>query len=113
MRRAGTRIRGKGRVADPRLILYNWWLANAGSSTPAATTMKVFYSETHRRHDPPFEVIDGGQRNPYLENPGRMDSILAALHQTNWAEVLEPVGFGMEPLRAVHSQGYLDFLASA
>ncbi len=75
--------------------------------------MKVFYSENHRRHDPPFEVIDGGQRTPYLENPGRMDSILASLRQTSWAEILEPVGFGLEPIRAVHAQAYLDFLASA
>ncbi len=75
--------------------------------------MKVYYSETHRRHDPPFEVIDGGQRTPYLESPARMDSILGALRQTTWAEILEPAGFGLEPIRAVHSDDYLDFLASA
>ena len=75
--------------------------------------MKIYYSETHRRHDPPFEVIDGGQRTPYLESPARMDSILGALKQTTWAEILEPVGFGLEPLRAVHSEGYLEFLGSA
>ncbi len=75
--------------------------------------MKVYYSETHRRHDPPFEVIDGGQRTPYLESPTRMDSILAALRETAWAEILEPVGFGLEPIRSVHSEDYLSFLATA
>ena len=75
--------------------------------------MKVYYSETHRRHDPPFEVIDGGQRTPYLESPARMDSILAALRQLQWAKILEPAGFGLEPIRAVHTADYLDFLASA
>lgn len=75
--------------------------------------MKVYYSETHRRHDPPFEVIDGGQRTPYFESPARMDSILAALREMAWGEILEPVGFGLEPIRAVHTGDYLEFLASA
>ena len=42
--------------------------------------MKVYYSEAHRKHEPPFEVFDGGLRVPYLENPDRMDRILNALH---------------------------------
>ena len=75
--------------------------------------MKVYYSEAHRRHDPAFEVIDGGQRTPYLESPARMDSILAALQSAGLAEILEPAGFGLEPVRAVHTEGYLEFLGSA
>ena len=47
--------------------------------------MKVFYSETHRKHEPPFEVFDGGLRTPYLENPDRMDRILNALGNTDTA----------------------------
>src|SRR5512135_2577398 len=75
--------------------------------------MQVFYSEAHRQHDPPFEVVDGGQRTPYLEDPGRIDSILAALRQTRWAEILEPSDFGIDAFLAVHSSDYLEFLASA
>lgn len=75
--------------------------------------MKVFYSETHRRHDPPFEVFDGGLRVPYLENPERMDRILGALRDADWAEICEPSDFGLVPIRAVHDETYLDFLASA
>ena len=41
--------------------------------------MKVFYSETHRQHDPAFELFDGGLRVPYFENPDRMDRILSAI----------------------------------
>ena len=74
--------------------------------------MKIFYSETHRNHYPPFEVFDGGLRVPYLENPDRMDRILNALRQANWAEVREPADFGLGPITAVHDAGYLDFLAS-
>ncbi len=75
--------------------------------------MKVFYSDSHRRHAPPFEVVDGGQRAPYWESPARMDSALAALRQTSWAQILEPAEFGLAPVQAVHSEAYLAFLESA
>ena len=75
--------------------------------------MKIFYSETHRRHEPPFEVFDGGLRVPYLENPDRMDKILTALHTVDWADIHTPTDFGLDPILAVHDKEYLDFLASA
>jgi acetoin utilization deacetylase AcuC-like enzyme len=74
--------------------------------------MKVYYSETHRKHEPPFEVFDGGLRTPYMENPDRMDRILKALRETNWAEIIEPKDFGLDPICAVHDKDYIDFLAS-
>lgn len=75
--------------------------------------MKIFYSEQHRRHHPPFEVFDGGLRVPYLENPDRMERMLDALRGTTWAEICEPLDFGLDPILAVHDRDYLDFLASA
>ncbi len=75
--------------------------------------MKIFYSEEHRRHFPPFEVFDGGKRVPYFENPDRMDRILTALKKTDWAEWTEPKGFGLDPIIAVHDKDYIAFLASA
>ena len=74
--------------------------------------MKVFYSEEHRKHQPPFEVFDGGLRTPYLENADRMDRILNALHQVDWADFCEPKDFGLNPIYAVHDKDYIDFLAS-
>jgi acetoin utilization deacetylase AcuC-like enzyme len=74
--------------------------------------MKVYYSETHRKHEPPFEVFDGGLRTPYMENPDRMDRILSALRRTDWAEISEPKDFGLDPIYAVHDREYMDFLAS-
>jgi acetoin utilization deacetylase AcuC-like enzyme len=79
----------------------------------ARGNMKIYYSESHRTHNPPFEVIDGGQRISYMESPDRVESILAALRGTSWAEILEPAFFGLKPIRAVHANGYLEFLASA
>jgi acetoin utilization deacetylase AcuC-like enzyme len=75
--------------------------------------MKVYYSEAHRKHEPPFEVFDGGLRTPYMENPDRMDRILQALHPMDWAEVLVPKDFGLDSIYAVHDKEYLDFLASS
>jgi len=75
--------------------------------------MKIFYSEAHRKHYPPFEVFDGGLRVPYLENPDRMDRILNALRDVNWADISEPMDYGLDPIYAVHDREYIDFLASA
>ena len=75
--------------------------------------MKIFYSEAHRKHEPPFEVFDGGLRTPYLENPDRMDRILNALNNKDWTEIVEPTDFGLDPIYAVHDKEYLGFLASS
>jgi acetoin utilization deacetylase AcuC-like enzyme len=75
--------------------------------------VKIFYSETHRKHAPPFEVFDGGLRTPYLENPDRMDRILNSLKDTDWAEIRDPTDFGLEPIYEVHDRDYMDFLASS
>ena len=74
--------------------------------------MNVYYSEAHRKHEPLFEIFDGGLRVPYLENPDRMDKILSALQTTNWAEMIEPRDFGLDPIYAIHDKDYVDFLAS-
>ena len=74
--------------------------------------MKIFYSEEHRNHYPPFEVFDGGIRVQYYENPDRMDKILAALKGVPWAEFSEPEDFGLDPILAVHDKEYINFLAS-
>ena len=75
--------------------------------------MKVYYSEVHRKHEPSFEVFDGGLRTPYMENADRMDRILNALNQTDWANLCEPKDFGLGPIYAVHDKDYIDFLASS
>lgn len=74
--------------------------------------MKIFYSEEHRNHYPPYEVFDGGKRVPYFENPDRMDQILAALKNVDWAEMNEPADYGLDPILAVHDKDYINFLAS-
>lgn len=75
--------------------------------------MKIYYSEEHRKHFPPFEIFDGGKRVPYFENPDRMDRILTALKNNLWHDISEPKDFGLEPIYAVHDKNYIAFLASA
>ena len=74
--------------------------------------MKIFYSDAHRKHYPPFELFDGGKRMPYFENPDRMDRILTTLKKTDWAEFVQPSDFGLDPIYAVHDKDYITFLAS-
>ena len=75
--------------------------------------LKVFYSETHQRHSPAFEVFEGGVRTLYLEMPERVERILAALSAVSWVEILPPLDFGLEPVLAVHDHDYVDFVAAA
>jgi acetoin utilization deacetylase AcuC-like enzyme len=77
------------------------------------THMKVFYSDAHRQHNPPFELFEGGVRVPYLENPERMERILAVLKDQDWVEILAPIDFGLDPILAVHDADYMDFLRTA
>ncbi len=75
--------------------------------------MKVFYSDVHRQHNPPFELFEGGVRMPYLESPERMERILSVLKNQDGAEILDPIDFGLAPILAVHDVDYVDFLRTA
>ena len=72
--------------------------------------MFVVYSAAHRQHDPPFEIAEGGTKQPFFEAPARMDCIRRALDATDWAAYVAPTDFGLDPILAVHDAGYVDFL---
>jgi len=72
--------------------------------------MRVIYSDIHRRHNPPFEVMEGGNKMPIFESQERLDRILTALGETGWAGIHPPEEFGLEPILAVHAPDYLEFL---
>ena len=75
--------------------------------------MKVFYSQSHQQHDPPFEGYDDKGANPSYEKALRAESVYAALQDTDWIEFHTPTDFGLEPIKAVHSTMYLEYLRSA
>ncbi|WP_373487161.1 histone deacetylase family protein [Blastomonas sp.] len=69
--------------------------------------MKTFFDAQQHDHAPAVELHNGAYV-PYAEHRGRMESVLAALDQ-----VESPRDFGMEPIRRVHGDAYLDFLQGA
>jgi acetoin utilization deacetylase AcuC-like enzyme len=75
--------------------------------------VKIYYSDAHRAHDIPFEIGEGGERLPMDERPDRLDGILEALRQAEWAEILPPQEFGLGPVLAVHDRDYADYLRTA
>ena len=75
--------------------------------------MKIIYSPDHKKHDPHFEGYDENGTTPSYENAARGESVHAVLQKSDWAEFHKPVDFGMKPIRAVHSEPYLDYLRTA
>ena len=45
--------------------------------------------------------------------PERIDSILSAIHERKLGPVIAPTDIGLEPIRAVHDNGMVEYLASA
>jgi acetoin utilization deacetylase AcuC-like enzyme len=68
--------------------------------------LKVF-DPRQLAHAPAQELHNGGWA-PHADVPARAESILAAIGDTS-----PPRDFGIDPIRAVHSSDYLDFLQSA
>jgi acetoin utilization deacetylase AcuC-like enzyme len=75
--------------------------------------MKIFYSDIHFQHQPPFEIFDGGEKVSNFEVPERAERVLNALQATSWAAIHPPEDFGLGPILAVHAADYVNFLRSA
>ena len=75
--------------------------------------MKIFYNPNHLQHDPPFEGYDDSGTQPAFEKAARAEIVYAALRETDWADFHQPAEFGLEPILAVHSAAYVDYLRSA
>ena len=74
--------------------------------------MKTIYTPAHLAHAPAKEFLDG-ELVDVFEKPTRAEMILAAVRNANLGEVLPPQDFGLQPIRAIHSDGYLSFLQNA
>lgn len=71
--------------------------------------MIVVASDDHFRHNPPHEFLDGALI-PIYETPARVTIIRAALERAAIGTIVEPRAFGIEPVRAIHDDGYLSYL---
>ncbi|MGB3627049.1 MAG: hypothetical protein WA989_14555, partial [Henriciella sp.] len=67
--------------------------------------MDTFFHPRQKAHAPQRE-LQNGEFVPYAEKPKRLEAILHALPAPPHA----PADFGEGPLRAVHSDAYIDFL---
>lgn len=72
--------------------------------------MKVFYSNDHELHHPPFEIFEYGQQIRYYEQPARIENIFAALNNDPFFKLTPAENHGLEPILRVHSPEYVNFL---
>lgn len=74
--------------------------------------LPVVVDDTHRLHDPPFELNAGRQVSPVWERPARLDAILAGL-RTVGIDERPTVPHGDEVLHGVHDPQLLTYLRDA
>ena len=70
------------------------------------------FSRDHRLHFGKYELIDGQFVTPF-ECPERMDRIIERITKVKLGEVVEPQGFGLDPIARVHAQDFIDFMRTA
>lgn len=70
--------------------------------------MKVIYSDLQSQHRP-TQNLSSGAFEPYVELPERAERLLAAALKSA-LEHERPKDYGLEPVAAVHTAGYLHFL---
>ncbi|KTT29409.1 histone deacetylase family protein [Pseudomonas rhizoryzae] len=73
--------------------------------------MKTFFHPLQRLHHPRTYLSRGQMRQPQ-ELPARIDPLLAVVERLGYP-LLQPADHGLEPLAAVHSRAYLEYLSSA
>ncbi len=79
--------------------------------------MRVFlvltvYSPVQRTHRPAY-VVKQGERSTSFDVPERVDSILSAINEQELGPVIAPDDAGLEPIRAVHGTGMIEYLMTA
>lgn len=71
--------------------------------------MYIVYTDRHRQHAPQAVRFEG---YPFIteEVPARVENILNATQAVQLGTVVGPADHGIEPILAVHDEGYIDFL---
>ncbi|MEW9806153.1 histone deacetylase family protein [Mesorhizobium sp. ZMM04-5] len=70
--------------------------------------MKAYFADEQRRHDP-RSFLSSGAPKPNPEVPARVDRLLAGAIAAGCA-VERPGSYGLEPIAAIHTPEYVDFL---
>jgi acetoin utilization deacetylase AcuC-like enzyme len=74
--------------------------------------VRAVYTPAHLLHDPRIEIEQSGWHSPW-EHIGRAEAIRGALAGDPMFDLVEPDSWGLDPIRAVHDRGLVDFLAGA
>ena len=74
--------------------------------------MVTIFSGVQRTHKPGY-IVRRGERGPSYDTPERIDSILSIIRESDWGPVVAPYDAGLEPIRAVHAEGMIEYLAMA
>ncbi len=74
--------------------------------------MKTIYSDDHYHHQGKYELINGEFLPPF-ENVKRMEIILERIKSTHLGDIILPKDFGLEPLKRVHTERFVNFLQTA
>lgn len=74
--------------------------------------MITVYGDEHKHHHGSGELYRGSVV-PCVENPGRVDAILASIRGIGLGEVRPARDFGLTPVHRVHSERFVAFLQSA
>jgi len=72
----------------------------------------TIYSPVQRAHQPAY-VVKQGERSASFDVPERVDSILSAINKQELGPVIAPDDAGLEPIRAVHDTGMIEYLMTA
>ncbi|MCB8888376.1 histone deacetylase family protein [Vreelandella malpeensis] len=73
--------------------------------------MMTFFSEQSFRRQATTELYGSTLVTPF-ETPRRMEIVLEAIERAGLGEVRAPNDYGLEPVKAVHDAGYIEFLAN-
>ncbi|MFM7898127.1 MAG: hypothetical protein ACKO97_04060, partial [Actinomycetota bacterium] len=74
--------------------------------------MQVVYTPKHLLHDPATEIEASTTHSPF-EHTGRAETIKSALAADPRFTFHAPTDHGVEPIKAVHDEGLIDFLSVA
>jgi acetoin utilization deacetylase AcuC-like enzyme len=74
--------------------------------------MRIVHTEKHRLRASKTELYGGELVRPF-ECPERVEHILARIAETGIGTPEEPLAFGLDPVRRIHDDAFVDFLATA
>ncbi len=71
--------------------------------------MKIIHSNIHAKHNPKYEIYDG-KKEPYAEKKARIESIITALRNNNFNEIVKPKEFSASHITSLHHSAYFNFI---